>query len=144
VPSSWHLGSQTGPLPKRGPCYAFPDVHVANGSTERGAVVLPPGQSTKPFSSLLPLFLDPSKYPRFYQLSRKLATIFSKGTIPEPSASHIGKGVALIARAAAFVYIYVRIPQIAKITLSFYAKPIITIFSGLVCCLNLSRLLRIL
>jgi hypothetical protein len=34
-------------LPKRGPCYAFPDVRVANGSTGRGAVLLPPGQSTK-------------------------------------------------------------------------------------------------
>jgi len=38
--------------PKRGPCYAFPDVHVANGSTGRGAVLLPPGQSTK-YPSLL-------------------------------------------------------------------------------------------
>jgi hypothetical protein len=34
-------------LPKRGPCYTFPDVHVANGSIGRGAVLLPPGQSTK-------------------------------------------------------------------------------------------------
>jgi hypothetical protein len=34
-------------LSKRGPCYACPDVHVANGSTGRGAVLLPPGQSTK-------------------------------------------------------------------------------------------------
>src|SRR5271155_5094496 len=39
-------------LPKRGPCYTFPDVHVACGSTGRGAVPLPPGQSTK-HSSLL-------------------------------------------------------------------------------------------
>src|SRR5271170_5520089 len=31
-------------------------------------------------------------------LSRK------QGTIPEPSTSHIGKGVALVARTAAFVY----------------------------------------
>jgi hypothetical protein len=39
------------------------------------------------------------------QLSRKSATIFGKGTIPEPSESHIGKGVALVAQTAAFVYI---------------------------------------
>src|SRR5271170_6619737 len=97
-----------------------------------------------PFSSLLPLFLDPSEYPRFYQLSRKSATIFGNGTIPEPSASHIGKGVALVARAAAFVYIYARIPQIAEMTLSFYATPIVTTFSGPACCFDLSRLLRIL
>ena len=34
-------------LPKRGPCYAFPEVHAANGPTRRGAVLLPPGKSTK-------------------------------------------------------------------------------------------------
>jgi hypothetical protein len=34
-------------LPKRGPFYAFSNVHVANGSTGRGAVLLPPSQSTK-------------------------------------------------------------------------------------------------
>ena len=56
-------------------------------------------------------------------MSRKSATIFGQGTIPEPSASHIGKGVALVALAAAFVYIYARIPQIAEMTLSFYATP---------------------
>ncbi|SRR6266516_1437125 len=31
-------------------------------------------------------------------------TIFGKGTIPEPSKPHIGKGVALVAQAAAPVY----------------------------------------
>jgi hypothetical protein len=55
------------------------------------------------------------------RVSRKSATIFGKGTIPELSKSHIGKGVALAAQTAAFVYIYVRIPQIAEMTLSFYA-----------------------
>ena len=54
-------------------------------------------------------------------LSRKSATIFGKGTIPEPSTSHIGKGVALVAQTTAFVYIYARISQIAEMTLSFYA-----------------------
>src|SRR5271156_2636631 len=54
-------------------------------------------------------------------MSRKSATIFGTGTIPEPSGSHIGKGVALVARTAAFVYIYARIPQIAEMTLSFHA-----------------------
>ena len=42
-------------------------------------------------------------------LSRKPATIFGQGTIPEPSSPHIGKGVAtvaIVAQAAAFVYIY--------------------------------------
>jgi hypothetical protein len=37
------------------------------------------------------------------------------------STTHIGKGVALGAQAEAFVYIYGRIPQIAEMTLSFYA-----------------------
>jgi hypothetical protein len=37
------------------------------------------------------------------------ATIFGRGTIP--STSHIGKGVALVAQTAAFVYIYARISQ---------------------------------
>ena len=54
-------------------------------------------------------------------MSRKSATIFGQGTIPEPSTSYIGKGVALVALAAAFVYIYARIPQIAEMTLSFHA-----------------------
>src|SRR5271163_3310019 len=31
-------------------------------------------------------------------------TIFGEGTIPEPSTPHIGKGVALVAQAAAPVY----------------------------------------
>jgi hypothetical protein len=55
------------------------------------------------------------------KVSRKSATIFGQGTIPELSTSHIGKGVALVALAAAFVYIYARIPQIAEMTLSFHA-----------------------
>jgi hypothetical protein len=54
-------------------------------------------------------------------LSRKSDTTFGQGTIPELSTSHIGKGVALVALAAAFVYIYARIPQIAEMTLSFHA-----------------------
>ena len=41
------LGTGRSAFPERGPCYAFPDVHVANGSTGRGAVLLPPSQSTK-------------------------------------------------------------------------------------------------
>jgi hypothetical protein len=32
-------------------------------------------------------------------------TLFGQGTIPEPSTTHIGKEVALVARTAAFVYI---------------------------------------
>jgi hypothetical protein len=55
------------------------------------------------------------------QVSRKSDTTFSQGTIPELSTSHIGKGVALVALAAAFVYIYARIPQIEEMTLSFHA-----------------------
>ena len=58
-------------------------------------------------------------------MSRKSATIFGKGTIPEPSESHIGKGVALVAQTAAFVYIYARIPQIAEMTLSFHATTLL-------------------
>jgi hypothetical protein len=54
-------------------------------------------------------------------VSRKSATIFGTGTIPEPSGSHIGKGVALVAQTTAFVYIYARFPQIAEMTLSFHA-----------------------
>src|SRR4051812_8460396 len=54
-----------------------------------------------------------------------------RGTIPEPSASHIGKGVAPVAQRAAFVYIYARIPQIAEMTLSFHAT--IYIVGGWVC-----------
>jgi hypothetical protein len=54
-------------------------------------------------------------------LSRKSDTTFSQGTIPELPTSHIGKGAALVALAAAFVYIYARIPQIAEMTLSFHA-----------------------
>ena len=38
-------------------------------------------------------------------MSRKSATIFGQGTIPEPSTPHIGREVALVARTAAFVYI---------------------------------------
>ena len=40
-----------------------------------------------------------------WYLSRKSATIFGQGTIPEPSTPHIGREVALVARTAAFVYI---------------------------------------
>jgi hypothetical protein len=54
-------------------------------------------------------------------MSRKSATTFGQGTMLEPSTSHIGKGVALVAQAAAFVYIYARISQIAEMTLSFHA-----------------------
>ena len=39
------------------------------------------------------------------RVSRKSATIFGQGTIPEPSTPHIGREVALVARTAAFVYI---------------------------------------
>src|SRR2546421_11815240 len=56
-----------------------------------------------------------------FSVSRKSDTIFGQGTIPEPSTSHIGNGVALVARTAAFVYIYARISQIAEMTLSFHA-----------------------
>jgi len=56
-------------------------------------------------------------------LSRKTATTFGRWTIPELSTSHIGKGVALVAQTAAFVYIYVRISQIGEMTLSFHATP---------------------
>jgi hypothetical protein len=38
-------------------------------------------------------------------VSRKSATIFGQGTIPEPSTPHIGREVALVARTAAIVYI---------------------------------------
>src|SRR5947207_5870578 len=55
------------------------------------------------------------------QVSQKSDTIFGQGTMPESSTSHIGQGVALVARTAAFVYIYARISQIAEMTLSFYA-----------------------
>jgi hypothetical protein len=54
-------------------------------------------------------------------MSRKSDTTFGQGTIPELSTSHIGKGVALVALAAAFVYIYARIPQIEEMILSFHA-----------------------
>jgi hypothetical protein len=47
-------------------------------------------------------------------LSRKSATIFDQGTIPEPSTLHIGKEMALVARRAAFVYIEPRIPRYQK------------------------------
>jgi hypothetical protein len=42
-------------------------------------------------------------------------------TILKPTAFHIGRKRALDAQAAAFVYIYARIPQIAEIHTSFYA-----------------------
>jgi hypothetical protein len=58
---------------------------------------------------------------RTEDMSRETATIFGRGTILEPSTSHIGQGVALVAQTAAFVYIYVRIPQIVEMTLSLHA-----------------------
>jgi hypothetical protein len=51
-PSSWHLGSQTGPSLKRG--HVTPSLMFT---------------CKTPFPSLLPLLLDPSEYPRFYQLA---------------------------------------------------------------------------
>src|SRR5277367_5522012 len=54
-------------------------------------------------------------------MSRKLDSIFPRGTIRQPSGSHIGREVALVTRTAAFVYTYARIPQIAEMTLSFHA-----------------------
>src|SRR5271170_72664 len=54
-------------------------------------------------------------------MSRKLDSIFPRGTIRQPSGSHIGREVALVARTAAFVYIYARIPQTVEMTLSFHA-----------------------
>jgi hypothetical protein len=54
-------------------------------------------------------------------VSRKSAIIFGQGAIPEPSTPHIGREVALVARTAAFVYIYARISQIAEMDTSFYA-----------------------
>jgi hypothetical protein len=66
-----------------------------------------------------------------HKVSRKSATIFGQGTIPELSTSHIGKGVALVARAAAFVYIYARIPQIAEMTLKLPRNIRRSVFSGI-------------
>jgi hypothetical protein len=40
-----------------------------------------------------------------HEMSRKSATIFDEGLIPEPSTPHIGKGVALVALTATLVYI---------------------------------------
>jgi len=42
---------------------------------------------------------------RTWMVSRKPDTIFGRGTIPEPSTSHIGQGVALGAPATVLVYI---------------------------------------
>jgi hypothetical protein len=53
-------------------------------------------------------------------MSRKSDTIFGQGAIPEPSATHRGREVALVARMAAFAYIYTRISQIAEIHTSLY------------------------
>ena len=55
--------------------------------------------------SQAPFAGPPSSRRRRRHLSRKLATIFGQGTIPEPSTPHIGREVALVARTAAFVYI---------------------------------------
>jgi hypothetical protein len=57
-------------------------------------------------------------------VSRKSAIIFGQGAILEPSTPHIGREVALVARTAAFVYMYARISQIAEIHTSFYATGI--------------------
>ena len=57
------------------------------------------------------------------RLSRKSDTILGQGTVLEHSTTHIGKEVALDVQAEAFAYIYDRIPQIAEMTLSFYAPP---------------------
>jgi microsomal epoxide hydrolase len=46
-----------------------------------------------------------SSTPPLGKVSRESATIFGQGTIPEPSVSHIGQGVALVAQGVAFVYI---------------------------------------
>ena len=56
--------------------------------------------------------------------SQKSVTILGRRTIPEPSTPHIGREVALVARTAAFVYIYARIPQIEEMTRSFHATPV--------------------
>ena len=53
-------------------------------------------------------------------MSRKSDIISGQGTMPEPSTSHIGQGVALDAPTAVLVYIYARISQIAEIHTSFY------------------------
>src|SRR5271170_4391019 len=63
----------------------------------------------------------PSKQVILPHVSRKSDTIFGQGTMPEPSTSHIGQGVALDAPTAVLVYIYARISQIAEIQTSFYA-----------------------
>jgi hypothetical protein len=51
--------------------------------------------------------------------------MFGQGTT-RTFYTHIGRKVALVARTAAFVYIYARISQIAEIHTSFYA----TVVSG--------------
>ena len=62
--------------------------------------------NTCPYLSVLPCCtcIDRPASPTS-SLSRKSATIFGQGTIPEPSTPHIGREVALVARTAAFVYI---------------------------------------
>jgi hypothetical protein len=58
-------------------------------------------------------------------MSRKSDTIFSQGTILEPSMPHIGREVALVAQAATLVYINARPSQIAEmITYDFRNRPI--------------------
>jgi hypothetical protein len=54
------------------------------------------GSGRRPFGLLLEVHSS---------MSRKSATIFGQGAIPEPSTLHIGREVALVARTAAFVYI---------------------------------------
>ena len=62
----------------------------------------------------------------WYLVSQKSDTIFAQETIPEPSTTHIGKGVALDAEIISSYrvhtqYLYARIPQISEIHTSFYA-----------------------
>jgi hypothetical protein len=68
---------------------------------------------------------------RSSSLSRKSATIFDQGTIPEPSTPHIDKEVALVARTAAFVDIYARISQIAEMHTSLYATLFFQVLLGI-------------
>src|SRR2546423_1247422 len=68
-------------------------------------------------------FTDIATIPRWLEMSRNqipyLLHICFR-TILTLSAFHIGRKVALDAQAAALVYIYARISQIAEMTLSFY------------------------
>ena len=57
-------------------------------------------------------------------------TIFGQGTILKPTPFHIGREVALDAQAAALVYIYARISQIAEIHTSFYVTALLAHGTG--------------